>query len=311
VNGSLRGGLERAASASSERAVTAGFAAAWRLVRMLPERRARGAFDVVADRVHGRDGRRVQQLRENLRAVRPDLDAPPLEELTAQGVRSYFRYWCESFRLPSWPVDDMVSRVRTVHEERLRVPYAEGRGAIAALPHQANWDWAGAWACATGMPVKTVAERLRPERLYEQFVAYRVSLGMEILPLTGGQPPLGVLADRLRDGAFVCLLADRDMSRNGVPVELCGRRTSMPPGPALLARETGAALLPLSLAYRDDCLEIVFHEEVSVGSGPDEVRAGTQRIADAFTEGIHRDPQDWHMMQRVFDTDGRDSAGAV
>jgi len=201
--------------------------------------------------------------------------------------------------------------VRTVHEERLREPYAEGRGVIAALPHQANWDWAGAWAGATGMPVVTVAERLKPERLFEQFVAYRVSLGMEILPLTGGQPPLGVLADRLRSGAFVCLLADRDLSRNGVPVELCGRATSMPPGPALLARETGAALLPLSLAYRDDCLEILFHEEVTVGSGPDDVRGGTQRIADAFSEGIHRDPQDWHMMQRVFDDDGPYAGGAA
>jgi KDO2-lipid IV(A) lauroyltransferase len=288
--------------------VAAGFVAAWRLVRLLPERRARAAFEVVADHVHRRNGRGVRQLRETLRAVRPELDDSALEELTSRGVQSYFRYWCESFRLPSWPVDDMVSRVRTVHEERLRVPYAEGRGAIAALPHQANWDWAGAWACATGMPVKTVAERLRPERLYKQFVAYRVSLGMEILPLTGGQPPLGVLADRLRSGAFVCLLADRDLSRNGVPVELCGQATSMPPGPALLARETGAALLPLSLAYRGDCLEIFFHEEVTVGSGTNDVRAGTQRIADAFSEGIHRDPQDWHMMQRVFD-DG-DSAGA-
>jgi KDO2-lipid IV(A) lauroyltransferase len=129
---------------------------------------------------------------------------------------------------------------------------------------------------------------------------------MEILPLTGGEPPLGVLADRLRDGAFVCLLSDRDLSRNGVPVELCGRRTRMPPGPALLARETGAALLPLTLAYRGDCLEIVFHEEVTVGSGPDDVSAGTQRIADAFTQGIRRDPQDWHMMQRVFDDGAAD-----
>ena len=90
---------------------------------------------------------------------------------------SYLRYWCESFRLPSWPTDDLVARVRTVHEERLRTPYDAGRGVVAALPHQGNWDWAGAWACATGVPVMTVAERLRPERLYDEFVAFRSSLG--------------------------------------------------------------------------------------------------------------------------------------
>jgi KDO2-lipid IV(A) lauroyltransferase len=155
--------------------------------------------------------------------------------------------------------------------------------------------------------VTTVAERLRPERLYDEFVAYRAKLGISILPLTGDQPPLPTLEKALRSGAFVPLLADRDLSRNGVDVTLCGHRSRMPPGPALLAQQTGAALVPLTLAYVGDEqrpeLELRFAEEVPVDHGPEGVTRAMQRVADVFTEGLRAHPQDWHMMQTVFSED--------
>jgi KDO2-lipid IV(A) lauroyltransferase len=187
-----------------------------------------------------------------------------------------------------------------VGEHHLRDAHAQGRGVVAALPHMANWDWAGAWACATGIPIATVAERLKPERLYDEFVAYRRSLGMEILPLTGGDPTLPLLEEHLRAGRLVPLLADRDLTRFGVEVDLCGRPARMPRGPALLARTAGVALLPVTLAYRGDDLEITFHEPVPHQEGDDGLVAMMQVVADRFTEGIGADPQDWHMMQRVF-----------
>jgi lauroyl/myristoyl acyltransferase len=301
----LRRGLDRARSATSEQAVATGFITAWRVIGRLPERLARRLFQRVADRMYAGNGSGVRRLRDNLARVRPDLDGVALEELTHRAVRSYLRYWCESFRLSSWPIDDLVARTRTVDEDRLRTPYAEGRGVVVALPHQANWDWAGAWACSTGMPLMTVAERLRPERLYDEFVAFRHSLGMHILPLTGGEPPLPRLAEHLRSGGFVCLLADRDLSRTAVDVTLCGHASRMPAGPAWLARETGAALVPATLAYVGDDLEITFHEEVQVAPGEEGVARAMQQVADAFSAGFVAHPEDWHMMQRVFTEDLR------
>lgn len=297
---SLTGGLRRAGAAAADQATASGYVAGWRVVRWLPESAARSGFRRVADEIHRRDGRSVQRLRANLARVRPELSGPELDALTREGVRSYLRYWRESFRLPSWPTDDLVRRTRTVGEHHLRDAYAAGDGVIVALPHMANWDWAGAWACATGMPLTTVAERLRPERLYDEFVAYRASLGMRILPLSGGQPPTPQLEEHLRGGGFVCLLADRDLSRNGIEVTLCGARARMPRGPAALARSTGAPLVPATLAYRGDDLEITFHEPVRVVDGEDGVATMMQAVADRFTPALTADPQDWHMMQRVF-----------
>ncbi|MGZ6803275.1 MAG: phosphatidylinositol mannoside acyltransferase [Nocardioidaceae bacterium] len=286
-----------------QHAATLGFLAGWRLVRLLPERWAHWVFALAADRVHARGGRSVERLRANLARARPDLDRAALDALTHDAVRSYLRYWCESFRLPSWPTPDLVRRTRTIGEHHLRDAYAQGRGVVVALPHMANWDWGGAWACATGMPLMTVAERLKPERLFDEFVAYRETLGMRILPLTGGDPTTPQLEGWLRSGGLVALLADRDLSRTSVEVELLGKRARMPRGPAVLTQRTGAPLVPATLHYTDGGLVITFHPPVAVREGEDGATAMMQDVADAFTSGFRAHPQDWHMMQRVFSDD--------
>ncbi|MGI9157014.1 MAG: phosphatidylinositol mannoside acyltransferase [Marmoricola sp.] len=299
----LLAGLNRAAGAAAGNAAVLGYLSGWRLVRLLPERTAAHLFTRIADEVFRRDGASVRRLRRNLARVRPDLDAAALEALVQAAVRSYLRYWCESFRLPSWPIDDLVRRTRTVDEHIVREAYAQGRGVVVPLPHMGNWDWAGAWSCATGIPLMTVAERLEPARLYDEFVAYRSSLGMEILSLTGADSSFPRLVEWVSAGGLVCLLADRDLSRTGAEVTLCGEVARMPRGPALLARRTGAPLVPVTLTYVGDDLELTFHEPVPHAPGVEGITAMTQGVADAFTVALRAHPQDWHMMQRLFAAD--------
>lgn len=288
------------------------YAGAWTVVRRLPERVAYALFDLVADVAWRRRGRSVVQLERNLRRARPEADAIELRALTRAGMRSYLRYWCDAFRLPDWDRDRVVSTVRVEGEQHLRRNVGEGgRGVVAALMHMGNWDHAGAWATLTGAPVVTVAERLRPERLYERFLAYRQGLGMEILPLTGGDGDLlDTLSQRLRSGRLVPLLADRDLRASGIDVELLGEPTRMPPGPALLALRTGAALHPVSIWHEvgDDedgpaRLVIRFHDEVTApptGTTREKVTAMTQQVADVFGAAIREHPQDWHMLQPLW-----------
>ncbi|GAA1600084.1 MULTISPECIES: phosphatidylinositol mannoside acyltransferase [Kribbella] len=283
--------------AARQRAVDLAFALAWMVVRRLPERTVIWLFTKAADRTYARNGRGVRRLRSNLAAVRPDATDAELDALTKAGMRSYLRYWQEAFRLPEWSGEEIVGRVRTVNEKLLRDAYAAGQGVICALPHLANYDHAGAWAGLTGMPVSTVAERLQPESLFDRFIEYRKQLGMEVLPLTGGDEDVtAVLADRLRAGGFVCLVADRDLSERGVPVTFFGRPSRMPVGPAALSLKTGAPLIPATLHYDGPDLVITFHDTIE----PDSAAEMTQRCADAFARGIAEHPGDWHMLQRIF-----------
>jgi phosphatidylinositol dimannoside acyltransferase len=285
--------------------VEAAYAAGWSVVRGLPEPVARAQFDAVADVAWLRGGKGVDRLRSNLHRVKPELDEHALRMLTRAAMRSYLRYWCEVFRLPRMRLDDVIARMFVVDEQRLRDAIAAGNGVILALPHMGNWDHAGAWLAGTGAPFTTVAERLQPEALFERFVAFRESLGMEVLPLTGGQrPPYDLLADRLRSGGVLCLLADRDLTATGVNVDFFGAVARMPAGPAALAHDTGAALLPVTLWYPDRRRwHGRIHPQVQVPDDGDreaKVRAMTQQTADAFAEAISAHPADWHMLQRVW-----------
>ncbi|MGW9197409.1 phosphatidylinositol mannoside acyltransferase [Micromonospora chersina] len=285
----------------------AGYVAGWRLVRALPRPVVAAAFRVGADRAHRSGGKGTARLRANLRrVVGPDLPEAELDRLVRAGLRSYARYWMEAFRLPSLSRQQILAGFHLDGQEKLAADVAAGRGAVVALPHAGNWDAAGAWVAATGWPITTVAERLKPEGLYERFLAFRQGLGMEILPTTGGdRPAFDVLVDRLRAGAVVPLLADRDLSARGVEVEFFGGRTRMPPGPALLALRTGAPLYVASLWYEpgraraalDGPLELPHPDSAPLDA---RVRTVTQRIADRLAAGIARHPEDWHMLQRMW-----------
>lgn len=285
------------------------YAGAWGLVRRLPERVAYRLFDAVADLVWRSRRGPVLRLEANLRRARPDASSEQLRALSRAGLRSYLRYWCDAFRLPDWSRDRVVGSVRVENEHYLRDALGAGRGVLAALMHMGNWDHAGAWASLTGAPVVTVAERLRPERLYTRFLAYREGLGMEILPLTGGDGDLlDTLSRRLRAGRLVPLLADRDLRASGIPVELLGEPTRMPPGPAMLALRTGAALHPVSIWYEPEGsgrhrLVIRFHDEVvapASGRTREKVTAMTQEVAAVFGTAITAHPEDWHMLQPLW-----------
>jgi lauroyl/myristoyl acyltransferase len=289
-----------------EQGVDAAYAAGWALVRGLPESVARRQFGAIADAVWLRHGRGVRRLEANLRRVLgPSADDALVRRVTHRAVRSYLRYWCEVFRMPRMRTADLVARMECEDEWRLREAVAAGRGMILALPHMGNWDHAGAWLAGTGVPFTTVAERLEPASLFDRFVAFRESLGMEVIPLTGGErPPYSLLAERLRAGGTLCLLADRDLTTAGVEVGFFGSVAKMPAGPAALAHDTGAALLPVTLFYPDHRnWGARIHPQVPVpptGSRSEKLETMTQALADAFAEGIAAHPEDWHMLQRVW-----------
>ena len=176
---------------------------------------------------------------------------------------------------------------------------------IMALPHSGNWDAAGVWLVDwLGGPFMTVAERLKPESLYRRFLDYRESLGMRVLPLTGGErPSSAVLRDWLDDGGATCLLVDRDIGGTGVPVTFFGRTATMPGGPALLADQTGAGLFPVVCSFDGDGWRYDIHPEVRLDPElrlRDRVAAAMQGVATAFETSIAEKPEDWHMLGRIW-----------
>lgn len=283
----------------AERLTDWGYAAGWRLVREMPEPWARGIAGAGA-RYAARGGG-PEQLRKNLARVIGSTPAEVPDSLIRAALASYARYWREAFRLPSMDLSALADRLDRVFvgAEHFAAAHAAGRGAVMALPHSGNWDMAGVWLAQNYGTFATVAERLKPESLYDRFIDFREGLGFEVLPLTGGdRPPSEVLAERLRQNTFVCLMADRDLTRSGVPVEFFGKPTRMPAGPAKLAIETGAPLHPAHVYYDGaDCV-VQIDDAIDTSSG--DVGVIIQALADRFAINIAKHPQDWHMLQPLW-----------
>jgi phosphatidylinositol dimannoside acyltransferase len=291
--------------ALTDRAASAAYKAGWLAVRVIPERLARWVFARIADYLWRRRGKSVQQLEANLHRVAPDASDAELRKLSRAGMRSYLRYWVEAFRLPTMATERITSGMSVAGEEQSALAHIRaGRGVIFALPHTGNVDLAAAWIMTRGFgQISVIAERLKPESVFRQFVAYRESLGMEVVPHTGGPSPFGVMAQRLRQGRLVCIVADRDLSAGGVEVELFGEKARIGAGPAALAVRTGAALMPVTLWFTPDGWRGRIYPEIPVpsdGTRPEKVAAMSQQLAAVWQQGISEHPEDWHMLQKVF-----------
>ena len=274
---------------------------AWKVIGVLPEKSAYKLANIISDQIYNKNGKGVKRLRSNYQRVVPNISDPQLDKLTKDGMRSYLRYWFDTFRLNKWSKSRIIETTFVVRENLLRDPVETKKGCIIALPHAGNWDHAAAYFCSTGIPLTAVVEKLKPEAIFKKFLAYRQSIGIEAI--SHKEKTIPILMDRLNEGKLIALVADRDMSRNGIEVNFLGGIAKMPAGPAILAIKSGSPLVTAYIRYLDNGIEITFDETIKLpiaGNEEEQVRKITQSMADNFAKRIKDSPVDWHMLQRIW-----------
>jgi lauroyl/myristoyl acyltransferase len=291
---------------------------AWRNAPKVPEPVLRAAFTAVADVTWLLRGAGVRQLEANYARIRPELDERQVRRLAKAGMRSYMRYFREAFTLQGVNPEQRDARVRVVGYDNIADDVADGTALALALAHLGNWDLAGAYATPNIAPVLTVAERLKPEALFQEFVGFRRSIGIDVLPLGDGNVFRNLVRGARAGKRILPLLADRDLTATGVEVDLCGQRARVAAGPAALAIAAGIPLIPVSITYeRLDGerrrkagaawgIVLHFHPAVpvpTVGDRKERVAAMTQGWVDTIARTLRESTEDWHMLQKVFVAD--------
>jgi lauroyl/myristoyl acyltransferase len=280
------------------------YLAGWKIVGLLPEKSAYRLFYKISAYLYKKNGKSVRRLRSNYIVVKPNLSHDEIESLVISGLESYMRYWCDTFRIHRWSPKRIQSTVTTNGDHLLRDPMNQGQGVVVALPHSGNWDHAGAYFCQEEFPLVTVAEVLKPEKLFKKFLTYREEMGFEVLGLDSRA--FVTLLKRAREKRLIALVADRDLSSSGIPVSFFGRTAKMPAGPAVLAIKEGLPLVVAHVSYTDSGIHIDFHSITVPAEGSDEARiaATVQNIASTFEIGIAQRLEDWHMLQRIWVEEG-------
>lgn len=261
-------------------------------------------------------GRRAT-LEANLALVRPELNDAELRALAIEGFGSYGRYWAETLRLPGLSPDVIDRGFDVEGYEHLWRARAGGHGPIMVLPHLGGWEWAAAWlGRVASIRVTAVVEPLDPPDVSDWFEQLRSSYGINVVPL--GPDALGSVVAAVSDLDVVCLLADRDLSGGGgVEVDFFGARTTLPVGPALVARRTGAPLLPTAVYFDGDRRLCRIRPPVDVAVGGSlraDLTTTTQRLARELEVLIAAAPEQWHVLQPIVaagtDGDGRAAVSA-
>ncbi|MEM9614093.1 MAG: phosphatidylinositol mannoside acyltransferase [Actinomycetota bacterium] len=248
---------------------------------------------------------KAEQLQRHLHRADPSLDDDDGRAAARRGFGSYGRYWIESFRLPSRPPVDVDRGFSVYGYDRVEAALADGTGPILVLPHLGGWEWAAAWLGRTvGVEVAAVVERLEPDDVFEWFVDLRSAYGIDVIPL--GNEALPRLVKAIKDRKIVCLLSDRDLGGNGIEVEFFGETTTLPAGPALLARRTGAPLLPTAVYFRGrgrvGWVDEAIRADESLSLRADIARM-TQALATAMESLIRAAPDQWHLLEPNWPSD--------
>jgi phosphatidylinositol dimannoside acyltransferase len=282
-----------------------------RLALALPERVAYGLADVLGSVAARVSKKRVMVARNLSRVVGEPPESAEVQRLVAPAFRSYARYWLEIFRLVRESREFFLDRFECRGIEKIDRAMSDGQGVLVVVSHLGNWDAAGAWFAARGTgDIVSIAEVLRPRRMFDFFLTHRNKLGIRIYPARKGITRQ--LEKEVRGGALVAILGDRDFTGTGPEVEFFGEKTTFPPGPASVALRAGVAPMVAGIygVVRPDGrrgweADVSDPIPLPEGRGPDAVAELTREVARVLEGFVARRPEEWHVLHPFWTADRR------
>lgn len=182
--------------------------------------------------------------------------------------------------------------------ERLQ---AEGRGIIFVSAHVGSFDFIGQALQARGYQLTVVTGRTTSRFIFDGVTWLRGVRGSTLVEPT----PSGIrtVLKALRRGECAVIVADRDFFENGISVEFFGEKTTLPPGAVRIARDTGAALVPVFTRRTRYGHQIRIYPAMTIEKTKDvqaDVRTGMERLIPVLEDGIEAALEQWVMFARVW-----------
>jgi phosphatidylinositol dimannoside acyltransferase len=163
-----------------------------------------------------------------------------LRRMVRAAFVEHARYYLELLRATHYPLEG-VDRIVAVPDWPAYEALLRSGPTVLVSAHVGNFEPFGAYLAAHGFRAVAPVEEIEPRELFEFLRDRRGSgRGVDVVPLSRSRRPM---LDALRRGGVVGLIADRDLSGDGLPVELFGAPTTVPRGPATLAVLTGASVI--------------------------------------------------------------------
>lgn len=273
------------------------------LASWLPERAGYALARVAGIALFAFSRERRETLIANQRRLIPTASRREIARNACLASITVAKNYYDLFRLPSMTNEQILAYFDGQDLEHLEAAYARGKGVIIVAPHMGSYSLVPSYVSCLGYRTVAVVERIRDARLHAYFVGLRAQHNLQIL--TTGQEDVRNILKALRQGAVVLMVSDRNVGTSSDDVMFFGERTLLPAGPALVARRTGAALLP-AYSHRTDNRRSVgvalpeMHLPERTGNSDERRHADTQAVARQLERMILRAPDQWAVLQPVW-----------
>jgi KDO2-lipid IV(A) lauroyltransferase len=234
-------------------------------------------------------------------------DARRRREIAERFFRHVGQTFAEMVHMPQMSAEEIRgSFVRLDGMEHARAALEKGRGLVFVTGHVGNWELAGAYLPAVGIPLSVAARRIYYEPFNTLLVANRDAAQVKTVFQDQGLRPL---LRALRNNGAVGLLADQDLPRfPGVFVPLFGQPAHTPTGPFTLALGAKAPLVSLFTARVDGGHIIEISPPIDppgTGDRDEDVRQMANAWTRQFEAFVRRYPQQWVWHHRRWRTQPR------
>jgi KDO2-lipid IV(A) lauroyltransferase len=175
----------------------------------------------------------------------------------------------------------------------------KGKGVILITGHCGNWEVLALTASYKINPVNVVARPINNPILNRLIENVRQEFGNRVIYKQGA---LKEILRELKAGRTVGILMDQSVLPNeGVIVEFLGRPAWTIKTPAIIARKTGAPVIPVFIRRNGERHIIEIHDEVKLSKNPEPeeaIREDIQKFTRFIENYVKQNPTEWLWIHR-------------
>jgi KDO2-lipid IV(A) lauroyltransferase len=231
-------------------------------------------------------GIRRAVVERQVRAAFPALAEPAVLRIARASYEHLGRTSIETALLPAYSREEVLAMFEGVEGwdvvERAR---AQGKGMLLVSGHLGNWELAGAFVAASGVPLEAVARGME-NPLFDRYITEtRRRIGMTVIH---DADAVRRVPRATREGKAVAMLVDQGaagLASSWVP--FFGRYAKTPRGPAVFALRLGAPVVFATALRQPSGKYVMYYEEVPVTPTGDR-EADVDRIVADYTVTLER-----------------------
>jgi KDO2-lipid IV(A) lauroyltransferase len=201
----------------------------------------------------------------------------------------------EFMKMSAWDGEAIERRMELRGTDRLDAALAAGRGVVCVTAHYGNWELLAARLVRAGYPLNVIARTSNDPAIEKMMAAIRQRHGYRVIARSRQSARLSL--ECLRRNELLGILMDQPAKGRAPLVEFLGHPASTVIGPAVLARRTGAPLVPVFARRQEDGTHVAeFQAALEWERTHDDDRdvlAITTRLSQVIEAQVRRDPAQW------------------